>query len=54
MALILSRRKGEALRIGDIVVTVRELKGNRVSIAITAPPETKVLRGELVEKEGER
>jgi carbon storage regulator CsrA len=46
--LVLSRKPGEALVIGaDIKVTVVEIKGNRVKIAIDAPDSTRVARGEL-------
>ncbi len=46
--LVLSRKRGEQIRIGDdIVVTVQRLKGNRVTIGIDAPPECKIKRGEL-------
>ena len=46
--LVLSRKAGEQLRIGDnVVITVNELHGNRVVLAIDAPPEVRILRGEL-------
>jgi carbon storage regulator CsrA len=46
--LVLSRKPGEALVIGaDIKVTVVEIKGNRVKVAIDAPDSTHVVRGEL-------
>ena len=46
--LILSRKSGERIRIADdIVIVVREIKGNRVSIGIEAPKPVCVLRGEL-------
>jgi carbon storage regulator CsrA len=46
--LVLSRKPGEALVIGgDITVTVVEIKGNRVKVAIDAPDSTRIARGEL-------
>ena len=48
--LVLSRKPGEKLCIdGNIVVTVLEVKGNRVRIGIEAPDGVRVLRGELYE-----
>jgi carbon storage regulator len=46
--LVLSRRAQEQIRIGDdIVITVTKVAGNRTSIAIEAPREFRILRGEL-------
>ena len=46
--LVLSRKKGESIRIGnDIVVTIQRLSGNRVSVGIEAPPHCRISRGEL-------
>jgi carbon storage regulator CsrA len=46
--LVLSRKPGEALMIGgDIKVTVVEIAGTRVKVAIDAPDSTSVVRGEL-------
>lgn len=46
--LILSRKPGEQLIVGEnIVVTVAEVRGNRVKIGIDAPKETKVRRAEI-------
>jgi len=46
--LVLSRKPGEALVIGaDIKVTVVEVKGNRVKVAIDAPDSAQIVRGEL-------
>jgi carbon storage regulator len=53
--LVLSRRKGESIVIGDQVrVTVVEIHGRRVRLAIDAPAEVKVLRAELVDEEATR
>ena len=46
--LVLSRRTGEAIRIGDnIIIRVAEVKGDIVRLAIDAPREIKVHRGEV-------
>ena len=46
--LILSRRPGESLTIGDdVVVTVVGVTGNQIRLGITAPREVRVLREEV-------
>jgi carbon storage regulator len=46
--LILSRRPGESLTIGDnIVVTVVSVNGNQIRLGIEAPREVRVLRDEI-------
>ena len=46
--LVLSRKEGEQLLIGDnIVLTVNRISGNRVAIGIEAPREVRIVRGEL-------
>jgi len=46
--LVLSRKLTESIHIGDsIVVTVLEIRGNKVRIGIDAPKEILVLRSEL-------
>jgi carbon storage regulator len=47
--LILTRRIGETLRIGDdIEVTVLGIKGNQVRIGINAPRDVNVAREEVL------
>ncbi len=46
--LILSRRPGESLTIGDdITVTVIGVSGNQIRLGIAAPREVRVLREEI-------
>ena len=52
--LVLSRRPGEQLQIGDdIVVEVLEISGAQVRLGITAPREVAVLRDELLDEPSE-
>ncbi|WP_372749207.1 carbon storage regulator CsrA [Litorivivens sp.] len=49
--LILTRRIGEALMVGDeVTVTVLGIKGNQVRIGVTAPKDVAVHREEVYEK----
>lgn len=46
--LALTRKPGERIVIGDnIVVTIIEIKGDNIRVAIDAPKEVKIYRGEL-------
>lgn len=46
--LVLSRKAGQRIHIGDdIVVEVRKVSGNRVTLALEAPRDLRILRGEL-------
>jgi carbon storage regulator CsrA len=48
--LVLSRKAGQRIHIGDgITVEIRRIAGNRVTIALDAPKEVRILRGELEE-----
>ncbi|MEL6894922.1 MAG: carbon storage regulator [Planctomycetota bacterium] len=49
--LVLSRKEGERLVIGDsIVVTVNRISGNRITLGVEAPREVRIVRGELQER----
>jgi carbon storage regulator len=49
--LVLSRKKGEKLLIGDeVAITVVEIDGDRVKLGINAPKGVKILRAELYEE----
>ncbi|MCC7474841.1 MAG: carbon storage regulator [Pirellulales bacterium] len=46
--LVLSRKVGERIHVGDdIVLEIRRIAGNRVTVAIDAPRNVRILRGEL-------
>jgi carbon storage regulator len=46
--LVLSRRVGEKITIGDdVVVTILAIKGNQVRVGIDAPASVTILRSEL-------
>ena len=46
--LVLSRKSTESIHVGDsVVVTVLEIRGNKVRLGIDAPKEIHVLRSEL-------
>lgn len=47
--LVLTRKKGETIRIGDdITVTVLESHGGQVSLGFTAPSDVRIFREELL------
>ena len=49
--LILSRRVGEALMVGDdVTVTVLSISGNQVRIGVKAPKEVAVHREEIYDR----
>lgn len=49
--LILGRREGEIIRIGDeIIITVASIRGNYVRLAIEAPKSLGIYRQEIYER----
>lgn len=49
--LVLSRKPMERIHIGDsVVVTVIEVRGNKVRIGIDAPEDIHVMRSELLDR----
>ena len=49
--LILSRKTGDSLMVeDDVIITVLDIKGNQVSLGVTAPPTTAVHREEIYRK----
>lgn len=47
--LVLSRKEGEKIMIGDnVVVTIVRVHGERVRVGIEAPPQIHVVRSELI------
>jgi len=49
--LVLARKLHESIIIGDITITVVTLSTGKVSLGIKAPPDKKILRAELQQKE---
>ena len=48
--LVLTRKVDEKIVIGDIVVTVIEIRGDRVRLGIDAPRSVNIMRSELLSK----
>jgi carbon storage regulator len=49
--LVLSRKAGQRIVIGgNITLLVQQIRGDKVRLAIEAPPEVLVLRKELVDR----
>lgn len=47
--LVLSRKVGETIHVGDYVITVVRIDRNKVRIGVTAPDDVPVNRGEVQE-----
>ena len=49
--LVLSRKKGEALKIGEnITLEILSIDGDRIRIGIAAPKEVRIIRKELLDE----
>lgn len=51
--LVLSRKRNEAIHIGNVVISVKQIRGNKVTLGIEAPGEVRILRGELKQVDAE-
>lgn len=47
--LVLNRRESQQIVAGDITFTICKISRNRVSVGISAPRSTKIMRKELVD-----
>jgi carbon storage regulator len=47
--LVLSRKPGEHIKVGDVIFTIVKIRGGSVRVGIDAPQEMHILRGELEE-----
>lgn len=45
--LVLSRKLGEQIHIGDAILTVLKVQGGQVRLGLDVPCEVRILRGEL-------
>lgn len=52
MMLVIGRTEGEKILIdGNIELEIVRVKGNKVSIGLSAPKEVRILRSELLERD---
>jgi carbon storage regulator len=52
--LILTRKKGERILIGDdIIITVVDIRGKQIRIGLDAPDEVSIIREELLERDND-
>ena len=52
--LVLSRKVGERIHVGEnIILEIRRIAGNRVTLALDAPRHVRILRGELEQADRE-
>lgn len=51
-SLVVTRKDGEAIHIGDdVVIQVLEINGRRAKIRVVAPKDVQILRGELLHQD---
>ncbi len=48
--LVLSRKVGEKIHIGDAVVTLIKIDRDKIRLGIEAPKTTKIMREEIIER----
>lgn len=48
--LVISRKKGEWVKVGDIWFGIAEMRGTSTRLAIEAPPEVVIVRQELTDE----
>lgn len=51
MALVIARKCGQRVEIGEVTVEVVRISNNAVRLAISAPPSVKIVRSEIKHKE---
>lgn len=51
MSLFLDRKKNEAVYVGSTLIRIIKITGERVRIAFDGPPETKIMREEIMNKD---
>ena len=52
--LVLTRKAGESICIGgNVQITVLDVRGERVRVGLSAPPEVKIRRQELVDRDSQ-
>lgn len=49
--LVLTRKNGQTIQVGEISITLVGVKGDRARIGIDAPREVPILRGEIAGRE---
>ena len=52
MALCISRKENQSFTVGEAIITITQVQGKQVKVAIDAPKEIRVLRRELVKSDG--
>ena len=52
--LVVSRKPGECIHIGEGVSVTVEIKGSKIRLGVTAGKETTILRGEIFDSEKTR
>lgn len=49
--LVITRRRGETVQIGEAFVTVNEIRDGKIRLGIQAPKSVRILRTELIGRE---